>query len=181
MLGNAFGCAVLALVGLWAAFQPGWHFQLRLIGGLLGVTLPFVSIALGLRIKSGLAALRFDRNTLEIATFYRSTSRRWSDVRAISREKLTQSSAFGLVKQDLAHYLVIETATEDGSIETYRIQEDLLDWPKDRRTALAEQLIATWQTPSAARAPAPASAPPVTLNGVPVRAGGPVGFGRRGL
>lgn len=186
MLWNAVGCAVLAVGGLWVAFFSEWIFKLRLLGGLLGLSLPFVSTALALRMRSGLAALKFDRTTLEIATFYRSTAHRWSDVRDISRETLTRSSAFGLIKQDLAHYLVIAVADEDGLQNTYRLQEELLDWPKDRFPALVEQLNAIWMGQSViATGPMPvqntAASVPATLNGVPMRANAPAGFGRRGL
>jgi hypothetical protein len=186
MLWNVVGCSLLAILGIWVAFLPDWPVKIRIVGGLLGVTLPFAAIALALRMKSGLAALKFDRHTLAIATFFRSASYRWDEVRDISRETLTQSGTFGLFKQDLAHYLVLTVSAGDGTLETYRIQEDLLDWPKDGFGALAERMVALWMGQSAlAGGPSPvlskpASAPP-TLNGVPMRAGAPSGFGRRGL
>jgi len=186
MLWNVVGCAIIAVLGLWAAFMPGWPIQLRFIGGMLGVCLPFVSIALALRIRSGLAALKFDRHTLEIATFFRTASHRWSDVRSISRETLTQTSTFGFFKQELARYLVVTVSKGGGDLETYRIQEDLLDWPKDGLADLTARMVAFWEMPTAPAARArdvsrTATSIPPGINTVPGRINAPSGFGRRGL
>lgn len=186
MLSNVIGCAALAIAGLWVGFFTDWHWKLRFLGGFLGLTLPFVSGALALRIRSGLAALEYDRNTLKIATFYRVTSHRWPEVRNISRETLTHSSGFGLFKRDVAHYLVVTVADESGMQNSYRLQEELLDWPKDSFPALVEQMTAAWmgqRTHAADRSPTPVqtSSGPAMLNSSPIRPSVNAGFGRRGL
>lgn len=183
MISQALGCLLIAAGGVWLAFQADFNIKFRFFGGFLAVCLPFVSAALFIRWKGGAEALRFDARQLHISTLYRQTSVAWSDVRNIQREKLTQSSGFGLIKQDIAHYLVITTALDGGFERTFRVQEDLLDWPKDAREALAEELSAIWaqalRSGRDAPMPPPAAPPAVPLiNGRPLVAARPA-FGRK--
>lgn len=144
MLNQSIGCMVLAIGGAWAAFHSGFGPMLRFLGGFLAVCLPFLSVALFLKWRSDCVALRYDQQQLQISTLWRTTSVLWSDVRDISREKLTQSSGFGLFKQDIAHYLVITTATADGFEHSYRVQEELLDLPTGAVPGLMDELGGLW-------------------------------------
>lgn len=183
MISQAIGCLLIAAGGAWLALQADFDFKFRFLGGFLAICLPFVSAALFVRWKRGAEALRFDARQLHISTLYRQTSVAWSEVRNIQREKLTQSSGFGLIKQDIAHYLVITTALDGGFERTFRVQEDLLDWPKDAMQALAEELSGQWaqalRSGHEAPLPPPAAPPAVPLiNGRPLVAARP-SFGRK--
>lgn len=139
MFGQAVGCVVLALGGAWAAFSlHGW---MQFLGGFLAVTLPFVAIALTVRAMGDCVALRFDVHSVTIKTLFRTVEVDWKQVIDVRREKLRQSSMFGLIKQDIGHYLVI--VARDGMFErNYQLDEKLLDWPRDAMSALAEELVA---------------------------------------
>lgn len=183
MITQAIGCLFLAAGGAWLAMHPEFHVKFRFVGGFLAVCLPFVSAALFMRWRSGAEALRFDARQLHISTLYRQTSVAWSDVRNIQRETLTQSSGFGLIKQDVAHYLVITTAIDGGFERTFRVQEDLLDWPKDGMAALADELSGLWahalRSGREPLMPPPAAPPAVPLiNGRPLVGARP-SFGRK--
>jgi hypothetical protein len=184
MLHNAIGCAVLAAAGGYLAGFTDWHWQLRLMGGLLALCLPFVSAALFLRLRSGADALVYDGQQIKISTFYRQAGHRWSDVRAIQRETLTQSSGFGLVKQDLAHYLVI-TVADGAALEEYRIQEELLALPKSEMQALADDLqnhLLAALRGHTSPAVSLRETPQAMISGVPLSPAPAVSsFGRKGL
>jgi hypothetical protein len=184
---NAIGCAALAIGGAVAAMMPDWPMKLRFVGGFLAVCLPCVSLFLVLRIKSGSAALAFDAQGVSISTFYRTRRCRWSDVRDIQRETLTQSSGFGLVKQDVGHYIVITVA--DGSVlEELRVQEELLACPKQDVQGIVDAMAGLWMAAlhgsraghSAMAVATPASAEPL-INGMPLARPSAPGFGRKGL
>lgn len=172
---QAIGCAAIAAGGGWLALQDGFHWQLRLLGGFLALGLPFVSYALAQQVISGKSAIVETATGLQLSTLYGSREVRWQELTAIEREVLRQSSAFGLIKQDIAHYLVFSGySPRDGEFRV-KIQEDLIDVPKAGLARLYEQLHAMWQDGGSPR-PVPAT----RLQGSPVvpRA---TGFGRRGL
>jgi hypothetical protein len=185
---NAIGCGVLSVLGAVAAFMPDWHVKIRFLGGFLALTLPFITVALVLRIKSGAAALRYDRQGLAVSTFWHRSDHPWSDVRAITRETLTQSSSFDLVKQDLAHYIVV-TVADGPTLNEYKVQEELLDWPKGDMQAIVDDMSRHWEaalhghrSPSTAPTEARGPAPQPTINGIPLAAASPApSFGRKGL
>jgi hypothetical protein len=184
---NAIGCAALAIGGAVAALMPDWPMKLRFVGGFLAVCLPFVSLFLVLRIKSGSAALAFDSQGVSISTFYRTRHCRWSDVRDIKRETLTQSSGFGLVKQDIGHYIVITFA--DGVVlEELRVQEELLACPKQDVQGIVDAMAGQWMAAlNGARSGQrvmPVANPMMTeplINGAPLPRPSAPGFGRKGL
>ncbi len=143
LIAQSVGCLVLAAGGLWAAVQPDFFSKFRFLGGFLTICLPFVSIALFRRWHQNRPALAFDRHHVSLSTLYRSINFSWQDVRDIKREKLVQSSGFGLIKQNLAHYIVV-TVADGNDYEEYRIQEDILDWPREKFDALLAELSEKW-------------------------------------
>lgn len=184
---NAIGCAMLAVLGVLAALQPDWHMKIRFVGGFLAITLPFVSLFLFLRIKSGAPAIAFDGDGVAISTFYRTRHCRWSDVRDIKRETLTQSSSFGLFKQEIGHYIVFTVA--DGAMyEELRVQEELLACKKQDVQGIVDAMCASWTsafhgttTSYAQIQPLDGMAGAPMINGAPLRPQSAPGFGRKGL
>jgi len=184
---NAIGCAMVAVLGGLAALQPDWHMKIRLVGGLLAISLPFVALFLFLRIKSGAPAIAFDGHGVAISTFYRTRECRWSDIRDIQRETLTQSSSFGLFKQEIGHYIVFTIA--DGALyEELRVQEELLACKKQDVQAIIDTMCASWtsafhgsKTPIIQMPARDVMATAPTINGAPLRPQSSSGFGRKGL
>lgn len=178
LVGQGIGCVFLATGAAWVAFQPWIGWEWRLFGGFLALTLPFAAVALFMRWKSGNAALSFNSRELHISTFYRSVNVYWPQVRNIERETLTQTSGFGLIKQDLGHYIVITTADADGSYEVYRVQEELLDLPENDIAQLVQELGSCWV--NALDSGQKMQADPVAprLNGIPLEPARPA-FGRK--
>lgn len=172
---QAVGCAALAAGGGWLALQADFHWQLRLFGGLLALGLPFIAYALVQRLISGQSAIVETATGLRLSTLYGSRDVRWQDLLAIEREVLTQSSAFGLIKQEIAHYLVFSGYTPGDGDFRVKIQEDLIDVPKAARADLYQQLHLMWRNGGSPR-PIPATRPDQA-----VAAARTVGFGRRGL
>jgi hypothetical protein len=185
LITQSIGCLVLAAGGLWLAIDPDFHAKFRFVGGFLALCLPFVSIALFHRWRQNHPALAYDQHSVSLSTLYRSASFAWQDVRDIQREKLTQSSGFGLIKQDIAHYLVI-TVADGSSLEEYRIQEDILDWPRERFDALQSELVDKWMMSAGQPKSQPTlmQAPSMqpSINGQPlVSRPGAVQFGRKSI
>lgn len=184
---NAIGCAVLAIGGAVAALMPDWPMKIRFLGGFLAVCLPFVALFLVRRIKSASAALAFDTQGVSIATFFRTRYCHWSEVRNIQRETLTQSSGFGLFKQDIGHYLVI-TVADGSTFEELRVQEELLAAPKGDMQGIVDAMAGLWMAAlhgSRDRNGAIPVADPIVpepmINGVPLQRPAVAGFGRKGL
>jgi hypothetical protein len=172
---QAIGCFALAAGGGWLAFEDWVHWQIRGLGGFLALCLPFVGYAVAYRAHSGQSAIVETATGLQLSTLYGSRDVRWQDLTAIERVVLRQSSAFGLIKQDIANYLMFSGySPRDGEFRV-KIQEDLIDVPKAGLARLYEQLHAMWQDGGSPR-PVPAT----RLHGSPV-ATRATGFGRRGL
>jgi len=187
MMFNAIGCAMVAVLGGLAALQPEWHMKIRILGGCLAISLPFVALFLFLRIKSGAPAIAFDGYGVAVSTFYRTRDCRWSDVRDIKRETLTQSSSFGLFKQEIGHYIVF-TVAEGALYEELRVQEELLACKKEDVQMIVDAMCASWTSALHGSKTAivqrsvhdgPATAP--TINGAPLQPRPASGFGRKGL
>jgi hypothetical protein len=140
LIKQAIGCALLAAAGFWCASQPTFHWQIRLMGGLLAFSLPSVSILLLSRWHKNVPAIHFDDDRLHLSSLYRSASFSWSEIRHVDREKLTQAAAFGLIKQTIASYLVVTVADGSNFEKKFKIQEDLLEWPRDGLDALADEI-----------------------------------------
>jgi hypothetical protein len=146
LISQAVGCLFLALGGAWLGLQNGFGFTWRALGWLLAIGLPFVSLALARKAIDGQPAIRETARGLELSSLYGSRSVPWKNLTSIEREVLQQSSTFGLIKQDVAHYLVF-AGYETGSGEfRFKIQEDLIDWPKAELVKLFEVLTTTWQS-----------------------------------
>ncbi len=162
LIAQSVGILLLSLGGLWLGLQDNFGLSWRLLGWLLAVALPFVSVALARKAIDGQLAIREIANGLELASLYGSRTIPWKNLTAIHREVLQQSSGLGLIKQDVAHYIVF-TGYEVGPGEfSIKIQEDLIDWPKHQLGNLFELLTSTWQarisgedSPSAPRPQAP--------------------------
>lgn len=178
LIGQALGCALFAIVGAWVASQPDMFMKLRILGGVVALSLPFVAMGLFLRWKRGNAALSFDARELHISTFYRSVSVRWPQVRNIERETLTQSSGFGLINRDVGHYIVITTADADSSYEVYRVQEELLDLAKVEIAQLVDELGSCWANALVTGQKMQMESVAPRLNGLPIEPVRP-GFGRK--
>jgi hypothetical protein len=175
MVFQAIGCLFLAGLGAYMAMQDTM-WQLRLLGGLLAISLPVVSIALAMRAYNNAAAIQYDRKHLTLATLWTSVDLPWSAIRSIHRETLQQQSAFGLIKQNIGYYLVVTAHIDDNNERTFKINERLLDWPVAQMPQLASDLIAAangalQEQRQPTHRPAPAGANP----------GGVGGFGRRGV
>ena len=89
-------------------------------------------------------ALQYDSKGVHIASLYKSTYAPWSDVRRIHCETLQQSSGFGLIKQDLAHYLVFTIGDQNGGLDELKVQTDLLDIPRGSDEILLGDLSRYW-------------------------------------
>ena len=172
---QAVGCFALAAGGGWLAFQDWAHWQLRLLGSLFAVGLPFVSYALAHRVISGQSAITEINGGLRLSTLYESTDLCWQDLQSIEREVLTQASALGLIKQDIAHYLVFSSYSQRDGEFRIKIQEDLIDIPKSGRDRLYRQLLELWKNDG--------SPPPVAASQIasPALARRAPTFGRRGI
>jgi len=169
LIWQAIGCLVIAAGGLWMAVS--FNGQAKLLGILLALMLPFASIALMVRAFGDCVALQFDSSTLRVTTLLGGARLSWSQVRSLSREVVTQSQAFGLFKQDISFYLVI-TAVEDGGFERrFKVNERLLDWPRDGIPALVDDMARA----QSSRAPAPPQPRAPTAAGPAPRGS----FGRR--
>lgn len=151
-------------------------WQLRLLGALLGLSLPFVAVALAIRAYNDVPAIQYDHRKLSVATLWASADLPWPTVRRIHRETLQQQSSFGLIKQDIGHYLVVTAVVGDNDERTYKINERLLDWPVEALSRLADDLVAAaHQGMDAAMA---ARQRPQQQTARPTNSGG---FGRRGI
>lgn len=159
LVSQAIGIVFLAIGAGWLALQDGFGLSWRLFGGLLAISLPFVSLALARRAIDGVQAIRETAVGIELSSLYGSRSVAWKNLIAIEREVLQQSSGFGLIKQDVAHYIVF-VGYEIGEGEfRFKIQEDLLDWPEAGLNRLFELLTAAWQDKVAATKPLAALRP----------------------
>jgi hypothetical protein len=176
MIAQAIGCTVLAIGSAWAFAQVD-IVKLRILFGVIAVTLPVVAIALGIRGMGDLVALDFDERGVTVCTLWKKSSVGWANVKSIQREEVRQSSGYGLFKRTIGWYLVIVTDEGDGFEQRLKLNEKLLDWPKDSIDSLVAQLAEAQQGGFARRA----SASPVATS---VAAGQPAmrqSFGRRGL
>jgi hypothetical protein len=143
---QAIGIVMLALGALWLGLQDNFAITWRLLGWFLAVTLPFVSVALARKAIDGQLAIREVSQGLELSSLYGSRTVPWANLTAIERHVLQQSSAFGLIKQDVAHYIVF-VGYEVGEGEfSIRIQEDLIDWPKGQLPELFDRLATRWKS-----------------------------------
>jgi hypothetical protein len=175
MITQAIGSVGLAIGGAWLFTQVD-SIQLRILFGVLAVTLPFVAVALGIRAAGDLVALNFDERGLTVCTLWKKTETRWANVKSVHRETLRQSSAFGLFKQTIGWYLVIVTHEGDGFEQRLKLNEKLLDVPQDSIDALIGQIGAAWEGRHA-RQSTPVAAPAVAAGQPAMRPS----FGRRGL
>lgn len=171
MVFQSIGCFFLAGLGAYMALQD-IMWQLRLLGGFLAAALPVVSIALAMRAYNNVAAIQYDHKALTLATLWTSVELPWSAIRSIHRETLQQQSAFGLIKQNIGHYLVVTAHIGDNDERTFKLNEQLLDRPAAQMPQLAADLIAAangalQEQRQTTRRPAP-------------NAGMAGGFGRRG-
>ena len=172
---QAIGCFALAVGGGWLASQDWTHWQLRLLGGLFAVGLPVVSYAVAHRVISGQSAIAEINGGLRLSTLYESADLRWEDLQTIEREVLTQTSALGLIKQDIAHYLVFSGYSPRNGEFRIKIQEDLIDVPKSGHDRLYRKLLELWENGG--------SPPPVAASRIasPASARRAPTFGRRGI
>ena len=155
---QAVGCLALAAGGVWFARLDTGYFQLTLLGWLMAAAMPVVAIALVRRGFDGSLALREVRDGLEIRTLYAAQDFAWKDLQSVHRETLQQSSAFGLIKQTIAGYLVFTGRNRSGEGVTIKLHEDLLDWPKKTLSKLQDEVVERWtqgQTDRQFAAPAP--------------------------
>ena len=155
---QAIGCLALAAGGVWFARLDTGYFQLTLLGWLMAAAMPVVAIALVRRGFVGSLALREVRDGLEIRTLYAAQDFAWSGLQSVHRETLQQSSAFGLIKQTIAGYLVFTGRNRSGEEVTIKLHEDLLDWPKKSLSELQDEVVDRWtrsQTDRQYAAPAP--------------------------
>jgi hypothetical protein len=173
---QAIGIVMLALGALWLGLQSNFAITWRLLGWFLAVTLPFASVALVRKAIDGQLAIREVAQGLELSSLYGSRTVPWANLTAIERHVLQQSSAFGLIKQDLAHYIVF-VGYEVGEGEfRIKIQEDLIDWPRAELEILLDQLAATWHARSAGPAIQPQPSRRLTSPGFSAST-----FGRRAV
>ncbi|MCC6924667.1 hypothetical protein [Novosphingobium sp.] len=171
----AIGCVLFAVGGGWVALQDEADWIYRLIGAMFALALPFVGYAAAARAASGVSAIRETASGLQLSTLYASTHVHWDQIVGIRREVLQQKSAFGLIKQNLGHYLVFEAHLPGEGELKVKIQEDLIDMPKARHARLFDQLNAMWAQGGSPQPVAPTRISP------PVGAPRAAGFGRRGL
>ncbi len=141
---QATGCLALAAGGVWFARLDTGYFQLTLLGWLMAAAMPVVAIALVRRGFDRSLALREVRDGLEIRTLYAAQDIAWSGLQTVHRETLQQSSAFGLIKQTIAGYLVFTGRNRSGEEVTIKLHEDLLDWPKKSIRQLQTEIVERW-------------------------------------
>ena len=142
MLVQSIGCMVLAAVGLWLGLS--FHGRLMVLGWVLAACLPVLSIGLFVRALGDGVALRFDQQNLHVATLWSGTDLRWADVRKLQRQTIQQSSAFGLFKRDIAFYIVVTAVDDSGFERSFRVNERLIDWPRDAMDSLLNDLQRVW-------------------------------------
>jgi hypothetical protein len=136
---QAIGCAGLAAGCAWAAINID-IFQIRLFCGLMAVSLPFLAVALFRRAMGPGLAFSFDSSSLIVTSLFRHAVIPWGNIQSITRETLQQSTAFGLVKQDVAKEIAI-SFYENGDIRKFKVNEALLDVPKDSIDAMLEDMV----------------------------------------
>ena len=172
---QAIGCFALAVGGGWLAGQDWAHWQIRLLGGLFAVGLPLVSCAVAHRIISGQSAIAEINGGLRLSTLYESADLRWEELQSIERGVLTQTSALGLIKQDVARYLIFSGYSPRNGEFRIKIQEDLIDVPKSAHDRLYRQLLELWENGGS---PTPVAASRIGSTTSAQRAST---FGRRGI
>lgn len=141
---QSIGCLALAAGGVWFARLDTGYLQLTLLGWLIALAMPFVAYATFRRALDGALALREVSNGIEINTLYASQNIAWRDLQSVHRESLTQSGAFGLIKQTIAGYLVFAGRNRSGEDVVIKLHEDLLNWPKAELHKLEAQVIERW-------------------------------------
>lgn len=173
---QAVGCLLMAFGGAWLAFQESFHWQIRGLGGFLAICLPFVALVTANKVMSGQSAIREINGGLSLTSLYGSLEFRWEQLRSIDREVLSQESAFGLIKQNLAHYIVFVVMDPRFGEKRFKIHEDLIAVPKREMPQLYERLHQMWASGGStmiapSRVVAPVTPAPRAM----------VGFGRKGL
>lgn len=176
MVMQSVGCLFLAAGGAWLGFQEDFHWKFRVFGAFLALCLPFVSFVTMRKALSGQSAIAEIPGGLRLASLYGSLEFRWPQLRSIEREVLTQRTAFGLIKQNIAHYLVFVVMDPAYGEKRFKIHEDLIDVPKAELDQLYDRLCEVWEAGGSRTVPA--SRQPAIPAGIAPRA---VGFGRKGL
>lgn len=155
MFNQAFGCVFITAGCIWALMHfQNWH--VRLVCGLLAVSLPVLSIALFRRLLGSSVAFAYDSKNLLVTSLFSAALIPWQNVQSISRETMQRSSMFGLVKQDIAKEIAI-TFNDNGRIRKLKVNESLLDASGDEIIGLVANMarygnMAT-QNPSGANGP----------------------------
>ncbi len=137
LVNNAVGCLVGAAVGVWAAltFESTW----MMLGAFLAVTLPFAAIALLVKAMGDCVAIQFDDRGIRVSTLFGGKAMSWPEVVNIQRETVQQSQFFGLYKKDISHHLVF-TPLDGAIFGKLKINEHLLDLPRDSISSLIEEM-----------------------------------------
>ncbi len=159
---QGIGCLALAAGGVWFARLDTGYFQLTLLGWLMAAAMPIVAFALVRRGFDGSLALREVQGGLELRTLYAAQDFAWSGLDSVHRETLQQSSAFGLIKQTIAGYLVFTGRNRSGEQVTIKLHEDLLDWPKQSLGQLQDKVVERWEQSQSDRQFAPPAARPAS-------------------
>ncbi len=139
---NALLFLILAAVGVWMAMT--FHRAWMVAGYFFALIGPIGAFALIVRAMGDCVALRFDSRSLEIHTLWSNSTVLWSDVQDIQRVTTTQTSGFGLVKQDIAHNLVIVASNGRSGQRKYEVDENLLAIPRDTIPGLIEDMAQAW-------------------------------------
>ena len=127
LIGQSIGCLALAASGVWLARLETGYFQLPLLGWLIAAAMPEVAIALVRRGFDGSLALREVYGGLEIRILYAAQDFASSGLQSVYHETLQQSSAFGLIKQTNAGYLVFTGRNRRGEKSPGKLQDEVAD------------------------------------------------------